>query len=85
MLASASFLLIYLGVILAVIKYRIAKPDIAGAYKMPGGYLIPAASALAIVWFLSHLPPNELSAMLIFLALLSVVYLTMNFWRRKHG
>ena len=85
MLASASFLLIYLGVILAVIKYRIAKPDIAGAYKMPGGYLIPAASALAIVWFLSHLPPNELSAMLIFLALLSVVYLTMNFWRKKHG
>ena len=85
MLASASFLLIYLGVILAVIKYRIAKQDIEGAYKMPGGYFIPAASVLAILWFLSHLPPNELSAMLILLALLSVVYLTMNFWRRKHG
>ena len=85
MLASASFLLIYLGVILAVIKYRIAKQDMAGAYKMPGGYFIPATSVLAILWFLSHLPPNELSAMLIFLALLSVVYLTMNFWSRKHG
>ena len=85
MLASASFLLIYLGVILAVIKYRISKQDKAGAYKMPGGYFIPTASAIAIVWFLSNLPSNELSAMLIFLALLSVFYLTMNFWRRKHA
>ena len=85
MLASASFLLIYLGVILAVIKYRITKQDKAGAYKMPGGYVIPAASAMAVVWFLSNLPSNELGAMVIFLALLSVIYLTMNFWRRKHA
>ena len=85
MLASASFLLIYLGVILAVIKYRIAKQDKAGAYKMPGGYFIPTVSAIAVVWFLSNLPSNELSAMLIFLALLSVFYLTMNFWRKKHA
>ena len=85
MLASASFLLIYLGVILAVIKYRIAKQDKAGAYKMPGGYFIPTASAIAVVWFLSNLPSNELSAMLIFLALLSVFYLMMNFWRSKHA
>jgi len=42
-------------------------------------------SSLAILWFLSHLPPEELIAMLIFLALLSAVYLMMNFWRRKHG
>ena len=85
MLASASFLLIYLGVILSVIKYRIAKQDEAGAYKMPGGYSIPIVSAIAVVWFLSNLPSNEISAMLIFLALLSVVYLTMNFWRKKHA
>ena len=85
MLASASFLLIYLGVILAVIKYRIVKKDMEGVYKMPGGYFIPATAALAILWFLSHLPPEELIAMLIFLALLSAVYLMMNFWRRKHG
>lgn len=85
MLASASFLLIYLGVILAVIKYRIAKQDEAGAYKMPGGYVIPTLSAIAVLWFLSNLPSNELRAMLIFLALLSVLYVTMNLWRRKHA
>ena len=82
-LASASFLLIYLGVILAVIKYRITKQDEAGAYKMPGGYVIPAASALAVAWFLSSLPASELRAMLIFLVVLTVVYLTMNLRRKK--
>ena len=85
MLASASFLLIYLGVILAVIKYRMTKQDEAGAYKMPGGYLVPSASLIAVVWFLSNLPSNELSAMAIFLALLTMFYLTMNVWRRKHA
>ena len=85
MLASASFLLIYLGVILAVIKYRIAKRDKAGAYKMPGGYFIPAASAMAILWFLSNLPANELSAMLIFLVLLSTIYLTISLWSRRRA
>jgi basic amino acid/polyamine antiporter, APA family len=85
MLASASFLLIYLGVILAVIKYRMVKQDEAGAYKMPGGYFIPGASALAVLWFLSNLPTNEIRAMLIFLALLSVLYWTIHFTRRKHG
>lgn len=83
-LASASFLLIYLGVILAVIKYRIAKQEVAGSYRVPGGYLVPILSALAVVWFLSNLPPNELRAMLIFLALLSLLYLAMSFRRRNH-
>jgi basic amino acid/polyamine antiporter, APA family len=85
MLASASFLLIYLGVILAVIKYRMVRQDEAGVYKMPGGYLIPGASALAVLWFLSNLPTNEIRAMLIFLALLSVLYWTIHFTRRKHA
>ncbi len=80
-LASASFLLIYLGVILAVIKYRLTEPDDAGAYRIPGGYLVPAASALAVVWFLSSLPSNELRAMLVFLVVLTVVYLATHLWR----
>ena len=67
------------------VKYRIAKQDEAGAYEMPGGYFIPTLSAIAVLWFLSNLPSNELRAMLIFLAFLSVLYVTMNFWRRKHA
>ena len=83
MLSSASFLLIYLGVVLAVIKYRITKQDEAGAYKIPGGYVVPFLSVMAILWFLSNLPPNELTGMLIFLALLSVIYLITNLLRKK--
>jgi amino acid transporter len=82
-LASASFLLIYLGVILAVIKYRVVGGEEPGAYKIPGGYLVPAASALAVLWFLSSLPLEQLRAMSIFLAVLTAVYLTMRLGRRK--
>ena len=85
MLASASFLLIYLGVILAVIKYRMTARDEPGAYKMPGGYVIPAASLIAVVWFLSSLPTTELRAMLIFVTVLTVIYFTLNFWRKRHA
>ena len=83
MLSSASFLLIYLGVVLAVIKYRVTKKDEAGAYKIPGGYVVPFLSVMAILWFLSNLPQNELTGMLIFLALLSAIYLITNLVRKK--
>lgn len=83
MLASASFLLIYLGVILAVIKYRMIEGEEEGAYKMPGGYLIPVASAIAVLWFLSNLPWNEIRSMLVFLTVLSVLYWMLHFTRRK--
>jgi len=78
MLASASFLLIYLGVILAVIKYRIAGNDEPGAYRIPGGYLVPASSAVAVLWFLSNLPSVELRAMVVFLVVMTVIYLALN-------
>ena len=84
-LASASYLLIYLGVVLAVIKYRVTKQDEAGGFKIPGGYAIPVFSTAAILWFLSNLPANELTAMLIFLVLLSLIYLVTNFLRKKRA
>ena len=76
------FLLIYLGVILAVIKYRMVGEDQPEAYRIPGGYLVPVASALAVVWFLSCLPANELFGMSIFLVAMSAIYLSMNLRRR---
>jgi len=77
LLSSSSFLLIYLGVVLAVIKYRALRKDNGNSFKIPGGYTIPVISAIAIIWFLSNLPLNELLAMAIFLAFLSVVYLVL--------
>lgn len=85
MLSSASYLLIYLGVVLSVIKFRIAGLSKEGAYKIPGGYFIPALSACVIIWLFSNLPLKELIAMLIFLAILSFIYLIIKLISDKHS
>jgi APA family basic amino acid/polyamine antiporter len=82
MLSSASYLLIYLGVVLSVIKFRITRPSEPGSYKIPGGYLIPGLSALVIIWLLTNLPLKELGAMLIFLAVLAVIYFILKLLRK---
>lgn len=74
MLSSASYLLIYLGVILSAVRFRILRRTEKGSYNMPGGYLIPVLSALVIIWLLTNLPVRELLAMLIFLSILTVIY-----------
>lgn len=83
MLSSASYLLIYLGVVLSVIKFRISRSERPGLYKIPGGYTIPVISALTIIWVLSNLPGKELLAMTIFILILSVVYLGLRLIRKN--
>lgn len=80
-LASASYLLIYLGVVLSVIKFRIKDPS-KDAYKTPGGYTIPVLSAIVILWFLSNLAWAEIKAMLIFIGILTVAYLIIGFFKK---
>jgi basic amino acid/polyamine antiporter, APA family len=83
MLSSASYLLIYLGVVLSAIKFRISGGSEKGSYKIPGGYSVPVLSALVIIWLLSNLPLKELGAMLIFIAFLSVIYFIIKILRSK--
>ncbi len=82
--ASAATLLIYLGVVLAALKQKWgkeAKP--AGGFSIPGGLIIPSLAAIIIVWMLSHLSKQELSASGIFIAVLIIIYAVMNFFKRK--
>jgi basic amino acid/polyamine antiporter, APA family len=81
MLSSASYLLIYLGVVLSAIKFRISNLTVEGSYKIPGGYFVPILSAIVIIWLLSNLPLKELGAMLIFIGLLTVIYFFIKFFR----
>lgn len=76
LLSGSSYLLIYLGVVLSVIKFRLKKEETGSGrtFKVPGGYLIPLISVVAILWFLSSLPGRELLAMLIFLCILTFVF-----------
>jgi L-asparagine transporter-like permease len=80
MLSSASYLLIYLGVVLALIWFRIKKPGEKFNYKVPGGYFIPILSILTIIWVLSNLPFRELGAMTLFIIILTVLYFTYKYF-----
>jgi amino acid transporter len=83
-LSSASYLIIYFGVVLAVIKFRITKSvDKDGSYRIPGGFVVPVVSALSIIWVLSNLPLNEIRGMVIFIAILTVVYFLFRTFSKK--
>src|SRR6478609_1584739 len=75
-IASATLLLIYFGVSLAVIKLRrdSATQVKSATFKIPRGYTVPIAAAVAILWFLSHLKMNELTAIAVFIAALSILH-----------
>lgn len=85
MLSSASFLLIYLGVVLAVIRQRLRKDPLPGGYTVPGGLTVPAVAVVAIGWFLTNLSGTEILGMLVFLGVLTVLYLVLQLLNRKTG
>ncbi len=82
MLSSASYMLIYLGVILSVFKFRKKRSGRIGLLLM--GYVVPLISAAVIIWVLSKLPVNELAGMIIFIGILTVIYYIMEIIRRKN-
>ena len=75
-LASSSVLIIYLAVVLASIRLRYKKgaADETGTFKMPGGLIIPILAIGTICWFLSHITRDEIKALAIFFAVLTVFY-----------
>lgn len=83
MLSSASYLLIYLGVILSVIKFRADASKGSGFFKSIKGYIVPIISSLLIIWVLSNLAQNELIGMAVFIAMLSLIYLIIIFFGKK--
>ena len=72
--ASSAALLIYLGVALAVIKFRMKKGKDEAVFKIAGGYTVPIIAMITILWFLSNLSAKEVIGLVIFVALLSVIY-----------
>lgn len=72
--SSASILLVYLGVALAVIKLRKKAPIEFEAFRIPGGYTIPILASIIIVWFLSNLTGQERNYMLLLITALSAIY-----------
>ncbi|MGC4022234.1 MAG: APC family permease [Cyclobacteriaceae bacterium] len=80
--ASSSALLIYLGVALAVIKFRLTNSE-TPAFKIPGGIAVPIIALITIFWFLSNLDPKEMKSLGIFVAVLTALYLIIKFFRSR--
>ena len=72
-LASASVLLIYLGVALATIKLR-SKTTNINNFKIYGGYTIPILAIITILWFLSSLGLNEKIGITVYILVLTLIY-----------
>jgi basic amino acid/polyamine antiporter, APA family len=83
--ASASLLSIYLGVVLATIKLRLKNnADNMHNFKLPFGVTIPVLATIAILWFLSNLALSEMKSLGILLAVLSFIYLII-YGRKKYN
>ncbi|MGN6800354.1 MAG: APC family permease [Ginsengibacter sp.] len=84
-LASASVLLIYLGVAFAVIKLRFKKSGVVQkGFTNPGGITVPIIASVIILWILSHLSGTEITGVLIALAVLSIIYFSVK-WVKKRN
>ncbi len=79
--SSASVLLIYLGVAVAVIKLRFTgeKHSRGDHFRIPGGIVVPVLTVLVITCFLSNLKQNEIIGVAVFFVVLSIIYPLINF------
>jgi amino acid transporter len=75
-LASVSLLLIYLAVCLAALKMRRSGPAPAGAFRAPGGPLVPVAGAATVVWLLAHTSRSEAIGVALTVGVAAAYYLT---------
>ncbi|MGM8363589.1 APC family permease [Flavobacterium sp. ARAG 55.4] len=82
-IASSSILIVYLGVVLAVIKLRYSQKSGPDEFTIPGGLTIPILSIAIILYFLSNLTQNEIIGTLIAIAVLSLVYALIYFSMTK--
>lgn len=83
--SSASILLVYLGVALAVFKLRKEAPADLESFKIPGGYTVPVLASIIILWFLSNLTGQERNSILILIAVLSATYFLIRWFQNKNN
>ena len=71
-ISSAALLLIYFGVVAANLKLQSSSSQ---GFKLIGGPIIPIIALIAIVWFLFQLSIDDWKTTIIFMAVLSFIYI----------
>lgn len=84
-LGSAAALLIYLLTVSSTIKLRYTIPHQPGMFRIKGGLTVPILAIAAIIWLLSGLKIKEIEMVLLFIAIVLVVYFVGAFFRRKNA
>jgi basic amino acid/polyamine antiporter, APA family len=74
-LASVSLLLVYLVVCVAALKMRAAGPAPVGAFRAPGGPLVPVLGAATVGWLLLHATRSEAAAIALAIGAAAAYYL----------
>lgn len=83
-LSSAATLLIYLGVVLAVIRLRLNRSAVTErTFTIPGGIFVPLLASAIILWLLSNLSDQEMLGTAIFLATLAAIFFLLKFFKKK--
>lgn len=78
--SSGSLLLLYLGCSLAVLKLRrMDRTPKPGVFVIPGGWTVPIASSLVVLWLLSNMSGTEATGLAGLLILASGAYLARRF------
>jgi amino acid transporter len=79
-LASASILLVYLGVAFATIKLKSFNNN-GSQFAIPGGHFIPILTIIVILWFLASIGTNEKVGITAFVILLTLIYMTLKYFK----
>ena len=73
--STATVLLVYFGMAIAVIRLRKQHPvKPAKSFRIPGAFTVPILTGIVIIWFLSNLTRKEMLAMLGVIAILTLIY-----------
>ncbi|MCX6552099.1 MAG: amino acid permease [Acidobacteria bacterium] len=82
-LSSGSLLLVYFVVCLAALKLRLTRARPAGAFRAPGGPLVPVAGMITVAWLLAHSTPAEAAALVGTVAAAGAYYLVRRLVMRR--
>ena len=82
-IASSSMLIIYFGVAISVIKLRYSQKTQPDEFRIPGGLLVPILAMGIIVYFLSNLSEKDVIAAVLFVAVLSFIFLLIKILKNR--